>query len=128
MENDIVKAKLASVTLTAMCLAATWALAGDKAASGEQEKKPYPLKTCVVSGEKLGSMGDAYVFKHKDQEIRLCCKGCLKDFLKDPEKYHKKLAEARKQKADTDRAGPAAGHEEKGKEHTHSDAHHGHEH
>ncbi len=58
--------------------------------------KPYPLKTCIVSGEKLeGDMGKPYVFVHEGQEIKLCCKGCLKDFNKEPAKYIKKLAEAK---------------------------------
>lgn len=56
------------------------------------EVKPYPLKVCIVSDEELGSMGKPVVFVHKGQEIKLCCKGCRKDFNKDPEKYLKKLA------------------------------------
>ena len=54
--------------------------------------KPYPLKTCVVSGEKLGSMGDPIVFVHEGQEIKLCCKNCRPDFDKDSAKYLAKLA------------------------------------
>jgi hypothetical protein len=53
--------------------------------------KPYPLKTCVVSDEELGSMGKPVVFVYKGQEIKLCCKSCRKDFDKDPAKYLKKL-------------------------------------
>ena len=60
-------------------------------AAKKEKLKPYPLKTCLVSDEKLGEMGDAYVFDYKGQEIKLCCKGCLKDFKKDPAKYLKKL-------------------------------------
>ena len=62
--------------------------------------KPYPLKTCVVTDEKLGDMGDAYVFVHEGREIKLCCKSCLKDFKKDPAKYLKKIeaAEAKTKK------------------------------
>ena len=41
--------------------------------------KPYPLETCVVSDEKLGSMGDPVVLVEGDQEILLCCKSCKKD-------------------------------------------------
>jgi YHS domain-containing protein len=68
--------------------------------AGEASKpKPYPLTTCLVTGEKLGSMGDAYVFVHEGQEIKLCCKGCLKDFKKEPAKYLKKIAEANKNKS-----------------------------
>jgi hypothetical protein len=54
--------------------------------------KPYPLKVCIVSDEELGSMGKPVVFVHKGQEIKICCKGCRKDFDKDPEKHLKKLA------------------------------------
>lgn len=53
--------------------------------------KPYPLTTCVVSGEKLGEMGDPYIFTNGTRQIKLCCKSCLKDFKKDPAKYVKKL-------------------------------------
>ena len=59
---------------------------------GANAGKPYPLKTCVVSGEKLGSMGEPYVFVHEGQQLKLCCDGCLKDFKKEPAKYLAKLA------------------------------------
>jgi YHS domain-containing protein len=59
--------------------------------------KPYPLDTCVVTGEKLGGMGEPYVFVHQGREIKLCCKGCLKEFKKDPAKYLKQI-EAAEQK------------------------------
>ena len=65
----------------------------------QEKAKPYPLDTCVVSGEKLGEMGDAYVFTYKGQEIKMCCKNCLN---KETEKYMKKIQEAAagKDKAD----------------------------
>lgn len=56
--------------------------------------KSYPLTTCVVSDEKLGEMGKPYVFTQDGQEIKLCCKSCLKDFQKDPAKYLKKVETA----------------------------------
>jgi len=70
-------------------------------AAEKQNGKPkaYPLETCLVSDEKLGSMGKPYVFVHEGQEIKLCCKGCEKDFKKDPAKYMKKLEAAQKKKA-----------------------------
>jgi YHS domain-containing protein len=56
---------------------------------------PYPLKTCVVSGEKLGGdMGGPVLYSYKGREIKFCCKDCRKDFDKDPAKYVKKLEEA----------------------------------
>lgn len=48
---------------------------------------PDLLATCPVSGEKLGEMGKPVVFIYKDQEVKLCCKSCKKDFDKNPEKY-----------------------------------------
>ena len=60
--------------------------------------KPYPLETCVVSDEKLGTDPSMkpYVFVHESQEVKLCCKPCLKDFKKDQAKYLKKIADAQK--------------------------------
>lgn len=54
--------------------------------------KPYPLEVCIVSGEKLGSMGKPFVFVHQGQEIKLCCDGCKPDFEKEPAKFLAKLA------------------------------------
>ena len=68
----------------------------DIAADSPKQTKPYPLKTCVVSGEKLDSMGKPYVFTNDNQEVKLCCKDCLKDFKKEPAKYTKKINEANK--------------------------------
>ena len=49
---------------------------------------PDKLKTCPVSGDKLGGdMGGPYVFTYKGQEVKLCCQSCKKDFDKNPDKY-----------------------------------------
>lgn len=53
--------------------------------------KPYPLDTCIVSDNELGSMGDAISYNHNGQEVKFCCKPCIKKFEKDPEKFLKKL-------------------------------------
>ncbi len=53
--------------------------------------KPYPLDTCLVSGEKLGTMGKPVAFTHEGQEIKLCCKSCKPKFAKEPAKYLEKL-------------------------------------
>lgn len=58
--------------------------------------KPDLLATCPVSGDKLGEMGDAFVFAYKGQEVKLCCKNCKKDFDKDPDKYIAKIRAADK--------------------------------
>jgi len=60
--------------------------------------KPFPasIKNCVVSDEKIGEHGKPYVFTHEGQEVKLCCKDCLKDFKKDPAKYMKIINAAAK--------------------------------
>lgn len=70
------------------------------AGSAKADVKPYPLKTCLVSGDKLGGdMGKPVTLTYKGQEMKFCCKDCVKDFNKDPDKWIKKLAEAQKQAA-----------------------------
>ena len=54
--------------------------------------KPYPLDTCLISGNKLGAHGDPYVFVRDGQEVKLCCEPCLEDFDKDPAKYLAEIA------------------------------------
>jgi hypothetical protein len=59
--------------------------------------KEYPGKYCLVSDNKLGSMGKVYRFVHEEKyEILLCCKPCLKKFNKYPKKYLEKLADSQK--------------------------------
>lgn len=65
------------------------------AEAGEKpEADTYPLETCIVSGSKLGSMGEPVVYEYEGREIRFCCKGCIKQFDKDPEAYLDKMDEA----------------------------------
>jgi len=64
------------------------------AAAADSHAKPYPLKTCIVSGEELGKMGEPMRFTHKGQEIKLCCKGCEKKFHADADKLLEKIATA----------------------------------
>ncbi len=56
----------------------------------------YPLKTCVVSGDELGGMGEALdrIYRQPgqpDRLVRFCCDDCPADFMKDPAKYLKQL-------------------------------------
>jgi len=82
--------------------------AADTPPAGEAVVKPYPLQTCIVADEALGSMGDPVVIVHEGQEVKFCCKGCVKKFTKNPAAFLPKLAPA---------AAPAA---------KPADAHHGH--
>lgn len=61
--------------------------------AGEAE---YPMTTCVVSGEDLGSMGEPIVYWHKidgqpDREVRFCCEMCQGQFDSNPDKFLAKL-------------------------------------
>lgn len=89
-------------------------------AADETRKDTYPLATCVVSGEKLGEMGEPVIFQYEGREIRFCCKDCRKDFLKNPAKYLKKLddAAAKNAAAATE---PKADDKSAGHEHHHHD-------
>jgi len=82
---------LKSLTIIALAVAYLAAPAAMRADDKKPAAKPYPLKNCIVSDEELGGMGEAYVFTYEGQEIKLCCKSCLKDFKKDPAKYLKKI-------------------------------------
>ena len=64
----------------------------------DKKAKPYVLKTCAVSDEKLGSMGKPVSYVHEGREIQFCCKDCIKSFKKNPAKYVKKI-EAEEAKA-----------------------------
>ena len=87
------------ISATLALLAGTNHLTGQTnapAESGKTRVKPYPLKYCLVSGEKIGEMGKPFVTNYMGQEIKFCCPDCVKDFKKDPDKFLKKLAEEEK--------------------------------
>jgi len=90
---------ITTLALTIPFLAAP--LTGLAAEKKAEKAKPYPLNTCIVSGETLGEMGKAYVFTHAGQEVKLCCKDCLKKFNATPAKYMKTIAEAKVYPLDT---------------------------
>ena len=84
----------AALLITAYLAAPLALLAADNKDEKKSEKaKPYTLKTCPVSDEKLGEMGKPFVFAYEGREIKLCCKNCEKDFKKEPAKYVKKIEE-----------------------------------
>lgn len=74
----------------------------------------YPLKTCVVSGEKLGGMGKPIDRVYGNRLVRFCCKDCPQKFEQDPVKYVEPLASYGKEKHKQD------GH----KDHDHKDKDH----
>lgn len=68
----------------------------EEKAKVESQLSSYPLKTCLVSGDQLGSMGETVNTLYGERLIRFCCKGCLKSFNKNPAKYLPKLDSAEK--------------------------------
>ena len=67
--------------------------------AADKPAAPYPLTTCVVSGEALNDMGKPVSYTHKeegkpDRLVMFCCKSCIGKFKKDPVKYLAKLAAA----------------------------------
>ena len=56
----------------------------------------YPLKTCVVSGEDLGAMGERIAYTYEGTEVQFCCADCIDEFRKDPQTYLAKVRAAKK--------------------------------
>jgi len=98
-------------TLPLIVLALSFAVAPLSSRAADAKKsdaKPYKLDKCIVSDEKLGEMGKPFVMEYKGQEIKFCCKSCKKDFDKNPEKFIKKMHEAEKKAAKSDKSAKAA--------------------
>ena len=53
--------------------------------------KPYTSDECIVTDNELGSMGDPIIMVHEGQEVKFCCKPCVKKFKRNPAKYLAKL-------------------------------------
>jgi hypothetical protein len=122
--TKIMKSLLSSLLLSATVLTAAgpaWAQSTNETKAPQateseiigKARADYPLKTCLVSGEDLGSMGEAVPYVHRvagkpDRVVFMCCEGCIDDFKAEPAKYLKKVDDAAKEK-------PAAGKKGGGK-------------
>jgi hypothetical protein len=75
-------------TLCALCAAFLLAACAstDKAAVRE-----YPLDSCIVTDNALGSMGDPIYKVYDGQQVAFCCKPCIAEFEQDPAMYLAKL-------------------------------------
>lgn len=102
LKLKVMKKLQSSLVVTVLAIAGSVAFFGCAAAHhdhsehshGAAHSKPYPLKTCLVTGETFDH-GKPYTFVHEGQEIQLCCKDCLTDFNKEPAKYLSKLKETK---------------------------------
>ncbi|MEM1209820.1 MAG: hypothetical protein AAGI54_11185 [Planctomycetota bacterium] len=77
----------------------------------------YPLDTCVVSGEKLGLMGEIITIEVQGRDMLLCCAGCESMVRAEPAKYLAMLDAASTGRPTT---APRAGHNH---DHDHDHAH-----
>ncbi|HEY3296786.1 MAG TPA: hypothetical protein VGL38_15245 [bacterium] len=64
---------------------------GAKDAKASTATVPYVLDKCIVSGEKLGGMGDPVVKVYDGREVKFCCNGCVSKFEKDKAAYFEKI-------------------------------------
>jgi hypothetical protein len=73
--------------LAALVLLAAGGLTAEDAQPGAV--KPYPLENCVVSNDKIDPQVPPVVYN--GQEYRFCCRGCIKKFNREPDKYAARL-------------------------------------
>ncbi len=52
---------------------------------------PYTSDMCAITDNKLGSMGDPVVKVYGSQEVKFCCRPCVKEFEADLENNLAKL-------------------------------------
>lgn len=52
---------------------------------------PYTSDLCIVTDNKLGSMGDPIIKVYGKQEVKFCCRPCVKKFEEAQERYLAKL-------------------------------------
>jgi hypothetical protein len=93
LKNILTAALLAGAALFVTSCASTGSptAPGSATVATSGGTKSYPLKTCIVTDNDLGSMGDEQRIVYKGQEIKFCCKPCEAKFLKNPEKYLQKI-------------------------------------
>ncbi len=65
----------------------------DKAVA-EEQRKDYPLDSCIVAGGKLGSMGEPVEMVVSGRLMRFCCASCEPMVAANPGKYTKLIDEA----------------------------------
>ncbi len=53
--------------------------------------RPYPFKTCLVTDNALGSMGDPITKIYEGRELKFCCAPCVAEFEANPAAFLSKL-------------------------------------
>ncbi len=91
LKNLFTVTLLSGMTLFMVSCASSGTGSDSGAVASSGGTKSYPLKTCIVTDNDLGSMGDEQRIVYQGQEIKFCCKPCEAKFLKNPEKYLQKI-------------------------------------
>ncbi len=81
-----------------LIIACTVAIAFSACGEKKLNLGDYPLDTCIVTGKKLGSMGEPYALQHEGTKVYFCCEGCKEDFNAEPKKFLAKIEAAKKNK------------------------------
>jgi len=53
--------------------------------------EPYPLQTCLVSDNTLGSMGDPVGLIFEGRQLMFCCAPCVVEFEENPSGHLAKI-------------------------------------
>ena len=85
------KTKLRTLITTALLGLSLAACSNPQTTPSTQGVKPYPLTQCIVTDNDLDSMGGSITKVYNGQEIKFCCKPCIKKFEANPGKYLAKL-------------------------------------
>jgi len=80
------------VCVFALCIAAVDAKEKKKESKSTAVK--YPLTTCIITGNDLGTMGHPITKIYNGQEVKFCCKPCVAEFEKNQEQYLSKIKES----------------------------------
>ena len=81
--------------LMLLTAALTLLAAGSTRAESPKTSEPsiYPLETCLVSGERLGSHGEPVAKTIDGREMRVCCAPCFEPLEADSEQFLSELDE-----------------------------------
>lgn len=79
---------IAALGITLSIVSCAGGTAGTASLAGA---KAYPRKTCIVTDNDLGSMGDEQRIVYQGRELKFCCAPCVEKFNANPGKYLAKL-------------------------------------
>jgi len=97
--------------LLAGAIVPTWAADANSAANAANSAaRSYPIDYCLICGDKVGGTNAAVVINYQGQELKFCCKRCVKTFQQDPAKYLKKLHDAENADSKGGSGGEIPGH------------------